>query len=85
MAKNGDFSWPPAGTSAGHNRGLFHGHGHTVKGTMSVRFRSNCEQSQNKSGFGFGFLVRTSPLAPAASRGVPVAGTVGQFDITEGG
>ena len=27
VAKTGDFSWPPAGTSAGHNRGLFHGHG----------------------------------------------------------
>ena len=27
--RGGDFSWPPAGTSAGHNRGLFHGHGHS--------------------------------------------------------
>ena len=23
MAKSGDFSWPPAGTSGGHSRGLF--------------------------------------------------------------
>ena len=30
VAKSGDFSWPPVGTSAGHNRGLFHGHGQGV-------------------------------------------------------
>jgi hypothetical protein len=28
LATSGDFSWPPAGTSTGHHRGLSHGHGH---------------------------------------------------------
>src|SRR5215204_3912123 len=28
LATSGDFSWPPAGTSTGHQRGLSHGHGH---------------------------------------------------------
>ncbi len=30
MAKIRDFSWPPAGTSHGQNRGLFHGHSHDL-------------------------------------------------------
>ena len=33
MAKSGDFSWPPAGTSAGRDRGLFHGHGQSQSGS----------------------------------------------------
>ena len=28
-ATSGDFSWPPAGTSSGHQSGLSHGHGQT--------------------------------------------------------
>jgi hypothetical protein len=27
LATSGDFSWPPAETSTGHQRGLSHGHG----------------------------------------------------------
>jgi hypothetical protein len=34
VAKNGDFSWPPAGTSAGQKRGLSHGHGHTEQANV---------------------------------------------------
>ena len=28
LATSGDFSWPPVGTSVGHQRILSHGHGH---------------------------------------------------------
>ena len=30
LATSGDFSWPPAGTSSGHQRGLSHGHGQAL-------------------------------------------------------
>ncbi len=30
MATSGDFSWPPAGTSTGHQWILSHGHGHSL-------------------------------------------------------
>ena len=30
--RGGDFSWPPAGTSDGHQRGLSRGHGQLIKG-----------------------------------------------------
>lgn len=29
--RGGDFLWPPAGTSDGHQRGLSHGHGQYVR------------------------------------------------------
>jgi hypothetical protein len=32
LATSGDFPWPPAGTSSGHQWGLSHGHGHRGMG-----------------------------------------------------
>ena len=36
VAKSGDFSWPPAGTSDGHNRGLSRGHGQPLSAWAEI-------------------------------------------------
>ncbi|MDP8931543.1 MAG: hypothetical protein M3O70_23985, partial [Actinomycetota bacterium] len=37
LATSGDLTWPPAGTSLGHHRGLSHGHGQRPANAADTR------------------------------------------------
>src|SRR5665213_217223 len=60
LATSGDFSWPPAETSVGHQWILSHGHGHLIRSLDQIIFGRRVSSRQ------------TSPPATKRNREVPV-------------